>query len=166
MVTAEGGREVRMGLACRVGGGVLAGLAGGVAFGLIMQWLGWLHTVARLAEGDSEFVGWCVHMAIASFVGATFALIFGAMAEALAASVVLGTIYGAIWWVLGGLTLMPLRLGLGLFVFNTTAWQSLAGHLIYGLILGIAYVLVIPAHARPSQLPPQHRAPVARARTF
>ena len=75
--------------------------------------------------------------------------------------------YGAIWWVLGGLTLMPLRLGSGLFVINTTAWQSLAGHLIYGLILGIAYVLFMPAHARPSQPAPQHRASSdVRARTF
>jgi hypothetical protein len=167
MAVTEGHGKVGMGLACRVGGGVLGGLTGGVAFGLIMQWLGWLPTVAKLAEGDSLFVGWCVHMAIAAFVGATYAVIFGFMAEALAASAVLGLMYGAIWWVLGGLTLMPLRLGWGLFVINTTAWQSLAGHLIYGLILGIAYVLFMPAHVRPSQPAPQHRASSdVRARTF
>lgn len=43
---------------------------------------------------------------------------------------------------LGGLTLMPLQLGLGLFVLDTAAWQSLAGHLAYGLPLGVIYALV------------------------
>jgi hypothetical protein len=167
MAVTEGHDRVGMGLACRVGGGVLGGLTGGVAFGLIMQWLGWLPTVAKLAEGNSLFVGWCVHMAIAAFVGAMYAVLFGWMAEALVASAVLGVMYGAIWWVLGGLTLMPLRLGSGLFVFNTAAWQSLAGHLIYGLVLGIAYVLFMPNHARHSQPAPQHRASsVDRARTY
>ncbi|HEX2357800.1 MAG TPA: hypothetical protein VHI50_15240 [Micromonosporaceae bacterium] len=149
---------MRTGFVCRLGGGVLGGLVGGVVFGIMMQWLNWLPTVAKLAEGNSVFVGWCVHMAIAAFVGATFAIIFGAMAEALAASTVLGLLYGAIWWVLGGLTLMPLRLGGGLFVFNTAAWQSLAGHLLYGLALGIAYALVMPLHARPAHPVAQHRA--------
>jgi hypothetical protein len=166
MTMTEGEQTVRTGFACRVGGGVLGGLAGGVVFGLMMQWLNWLPTVAKLAEGDSVFVGWCVHMAISAFVGATFAIIFGVMAEVLAAATVLGLLYGAVWWVLGGLTLMPLRLGGGLFVFNTAAWQSLAGHLFYGLVLGIAYVLFMPLHARPSQPAPQHRAPAQRARTF
>lgn len=158
MAMTEVEQTARTGFVCRLGGGVLGGLAGGVVFGLLMQWLHWLPTVAKLAEGDSVFVGWCVHMAIAAFVGATFAIIFGAMAEVLVSSTVLGLFYGAIWWVLGGLTLMPLRLGAGLFVFNTAAWQSLAGHLLYGLALGIAYVLVMPMHARPAHPAPQHRA--------
>ncbi|WP_319460330.1 hypothetical protein [Micromonospora sp. RTP1Z1] len=145
------------GLVCRVGAGVIGGLAGGVVFGVMMQALGMLPMVARLVDGESVLVGWGVHLAISAFVGTTYALIFGALAEVLVASAVLGVLYGAFWWVLGGLTLMPLRLGLGMFVLNSAAWQSLAGHLAYGLVLGLAYALVIPrrlgAPDRLGQLP-------------
>jgi hypothetical protein len=78
-------------------------------------------------------------------VGATFALIVHPVPSLLAVSVVLGGGYGWLWWVLGGLTLMPLRLGMGLFVFNADAWRSLAGHLAYGLVLGAVFHLVRPA---------------------
>ena len=45
-------------------------------------------------------------------------------------------------WVLGALLVMPAKLGMQLFMVNTTAWQSLLGHLIYGLLLGVVYALV------------------------
>jgi len=51
----------------------------------------------------------------------------------------LGLGYGLVWWVLGALLLMPARLGMDVFVFDTTAWQSLMGHLIYGLFLGLVF---------------------------
>jgi len=43
-----------------------------------------------------------------------------------------------------GKTLMPARLGMDVFMFNTMAWQSLMGHVIYGLLLGAVYALVAP----------------------
>jgi hypothetical protein len=61
---------------------------------------------------------------------------------------------------LGGLTLMPLRLGTGLFVLNADAWKSLAGHLAFGFVLGTSYAFVNPtrpgAHREysPSAPPP------------
>jgi hypothetical protein len=121
---------------CRIGTGVIAGLAGGLVFGAIMHLTGALLMVARLVDGQSVLIGWAVHLAIAAFVGVTFALIGGAAPKVLAVSVLLGGAYGWLWWVLGGLTLMPLRLGTGLFVFNADAWRSLAGHLAYGVVLG------------------------------
>jgi len=56
----------------------------------------------------------------------------------------LGMGYGVIWWVLGALILMPAKLGMGVFTFNTMAWQSLMGHLIYGALLGAAYAMILP----------------------
>jgi len=56
----------------------------------------------------------------------------------------IGLGYGLVWWVLGPLVIMPARLGMGLFMFNKTTWQSLMGHLIYGLVLGVVYVLTRP----------------------
>ena len=49
-----------------------------------------------------------------------------------------------IWWLLGPLTLMPLFMGMG-FAVNwnleaaTNMMPSLAGHLVYGAILGWTY---------------------------
>jgi hypothetical protein len=51
-----------------------------------------------------------------------------------------------LWWVLGALLIMPAWLGMTEMVFkvNTTAWRSLAGHLAYGLLLGLVYALARP----------------------
>jgi hypothetical protein len=137
------------GLIARLAGGVAGGLAGGLVFGLLMQVTGVIPIVAQLVARDSLLVGWTVHMSIAAFIGATYALILGPFATALSISTVLGAFYGLVWWVLGGLTLMPLRLGMGLFVFDSAAWQSLAGHFTYGLVLGAAFLVVAQALAGP-----------------
>jgi hypothetical protein len=34
---------------------------------------------------------------------------------------------------------MPAKLGMPVLQLNTTAWQSLMGHLLYGLVLGIVF---------------------------
>ena len=57
-----------------------------------------------------------------------------------------GAAYGFGWWILGGLILMPVLLGMPAFAplmmpeMQPVAMGSLAGHLIYGLILGGGYV--------------------------
>lgn len=129
-------------LSGRMAAGVAGGLAGGVVFGVVMQLGGSIPMVAQLVGRESWVAGWAVHMSIAAFVGLTFALIFGSFAVGLSVSTLLGSFYGLIWWVLGGLTLMPLRLGSGLFVFDSTAWESLVGHLAYGCALGALYAVV------------------------
>jgi hypothetical protein len=123
----------------RIVAGVVGGLAGGAVFGVLMQLTGTIPMIASLVDRESIVVGWAVHMSIAMFVGLTYTLIFGLFTEGLPMSTTLGAFYGIIWWVLGGLTLMPLRLGVGLFVIDTAAWQSLAGHAGYGLVLGAVY---------------------------
>lgn len=130
------------GLVARVGAGMVGGQAGGVVFGILMQVTGMLSLVAGLVGHESLLVGWAVHMAIAVFVGATYALLFGLAALVPVLAAALGLFYGLVWWLLGGLTLLPLRLGLGLFVFDATAWQGLAGHVGYGLVLGLVYAVV------------------------
>lgn len=127
----------------RIVAGVAGGLTGGVVFGILLQLTGTIPTVAGLVDRESVAVGWAVHMSIAVFAGVAYTLIFGLFAEGLPISTVLGAFYGIIWWALGGLALMPLRLGQGLFVLDTAAWQSLAGHAGYGMVLGVVHALVI-----------------------
>jgi uncharacterized membrane protein YagU involved in acid resistance len=53
-----------------------------------------------------------------------------------------GALYGFAWWMLGGLILMPVLLGMPAFAplmmepMRPVAMGSLIGHLIYGVILG------------------------------
>jgi hypothetical protein len=126
----------------RVVAGVAGGLAGGIAFGILMQMMGMLPMVAMLVGAESVAVGWMVHLAIAAFIGATFGVLLGGKSTGLGVSAALGMGYGLLWWVLGPLFIMPARLGMELFMVDSMALQSLMGHLLYGLILGLVFVLV------------------------
>ena len=127
----------------RVVYGVVGGLAGGVVFGVLMQMMGMIPMVAQLVGSSAVAVGWIVHLAISSFIGATFALLFGSLAKTLLPAALFGMAYGMVWWVLGALLMMPARLGMPVFEFNTTAWQSLMGHLLYGLVLGLVFAALV-----------------------
>jgi hypothetical protein len=128
--------------------GIVGGLVGGVAFGILMQLTGMIPMVAMLVGSDSAGIGWLVHLVISAGIGASFGLLLGAWATTMASSTGLGLGYGVVWWVLGGLLIMPAWLGMGVFMFNTMAWMSLLGHLIYGLLLGVVYALVAPRLSR------------------
>jgi len=128
----------------RLVAGIVAGIVGGVAFGILMQMMDMIPMVAMLVGSAAVAVGWLVHLAISAFIGATFAGLFGRYATSVGASTAIGVGYGVVWWVLGALILMPARLGMDLFMFNATAWRSLMGHMIYGLLLGAVYALVAP----------------------
>ena len=62
-----------------------------------------------------------------------------------------------VWWILGGLILMPVFLGMPAFAplmmpeMQTVAMGSLMGHLIYGLILGATYVAMVRRTRTPAQ---------------
>jgi uncharacterized membrane protein YagU involved in acid resistance len=122
--------------------GIVGGLAGGVVFGLLMAMMDMIGMVAQLVGSSSAAVGWIVHLAISAFIGASFALLLGSLAKTLVPAALVGMGYGVVWWVLGALLIMPAQLGMPVFELNTTAWQSLMGHLLFGLVLGIVYVVL------------------------
>ena len=125
--------------------GILGGLAGGVVFGFIMQGQGLLPIIARLVGSDSAFVGYLVHMVIASIIGAIFGVLYGP-SQTLGVALRSGSIYGLIWWVLGPQVIMPVWLGLpqpdtfGGWIDRALSagmlW-SLLGHLLYGVVSAI-----------------------------
>jgi hypothetical protein len=51
----------------------------------------------------------------------------------------LGLHWGAIWWILGPLLIMPAMMGMPLFTIDGMSPMSLLGHLIYGAVAGAAY---------------------------
>src|SRR3990172_664956 len=125
--------------------GAIAGLGGGLVFGILMGMMGMLPLVGMLIRVENAVVGFSVHMVISALIGAIFGLTAGRFTASWGSAVVLGIIYGVIWWVLGGLSLMPLLLGMNEMVFaiGQPQWMSLMGHLLYGIITAIIFVPLV-----------------------
>ena len=100
--------------------------------------------IGQMVGSPSATVGFIVHLIISASIGGSFAVLFHAFVNGTGTGLEYGAAYGAAWWFLGPLTLMPLAMGMGLGVnWNAGAagqmLPSLVGHLIYGLILGYTY---------------------------
>jgi uncharacterized membrane protein YagU involved in acid resistance len=121
--------------------GAIAGLGGGLVFGMLMGMMGMLPMVAMLVGLQSAAIGFIVHMAISAVLGAIFGLVAARFLTGWGSAIAAGLVYGVIWWVLGALILMPLMLGMSEMVLaiGTDQWFSLMGHLIYGAITAILF---------------------------
>lgn len=116
--------------------GVVGGLAGGLVFGVMMHAMGMMPMIAAMVGAESVLNGWIIHLAISSFIGVSYALVF-APTRSMGGALVTGMGWGLLWWVLGPLLIMPTALGMGLFMINQTTVMSLVGHLVFGAILGL-----------------------------
>ncbi|MGH7536780.1 MAG: hypothetical protein ACREMG_14540 [Gemmatimonadales bacterium] len=136
--------------------GVLAGLLGGVVFGVMMQMMGaptpdgravpMMVMVAQVVRSESLAVGWLYHLFNSVVIGGIFGWLFGGRtAGRLGAGLGWGLLYGFAWWILGGLILMPVLLGMPVFSplemapMRPVAMGSLVGHLVFGFLLGITF---------------------------
>jgi hypothetical protein len=135
--------------------GTVGGLLAGIVFGGMMQMMTaptpdggsmpMLQMVAQVVGSTSIAVGWLYHLFNSALIGAIFGWLFGARAVTVGRGLAWGAGYGLGWWVLGGLLLMPVMLGMAPFAplmmapMRPVAFGSLAGHLMYGLILGGAF---------------------------
>lgn len=129
-----------------IGRGAIAGLAGGLVFGILMAMMGILPMVGMLIGQPNAAVGFVVHMVISAIIGAIYGLVVTLLRlpKGWATAVIGGGLYGAIWWVLGALILMPLFLGMTekILVVGPMQWMSLVGHLVYGAIAGVVFRLL------------------------
>ncbi|NDJ62377.1 MAG: DUF1440 domain-containing protein [Chloroflexi bacterium] len=126
--------------------GALAGLLGGLVFGGWMSRVQFFPLVAQILQTDSADAGYALHILISVIIGATFGVLFRADIRGLGTSIAWGFAYGFIWWILGALTLMPVFLGVGVQWSLGVAQEnfgSLVGHIVYGLILGLSYALIV-----------------------
>ena len=128
--------------------GVYGGLAGGLVFGMIMAMMGMLPMIGKMIGQPNAAAGFVLHMVNSAIIGAGFALVVNRLRRigprSRTGELGRGVAYGAVWWLLGPLTLMPLVMGMGFGVnWNLTAatamLPSLMGHAIYGAILGVTY---------------------------
>lgn len=142
--TTSGTSTTSASFARRITAGVLGGAAGGVVFGMMMAMMGMLPTLAMMVGSESPVVGFLVHMMISIMIGLGLTVLFGTrLLTGYVRGALVGLAYGAIWWVLGPLVIMPMMLGGALFVVNASALLSLMGHMIYGVILGLVAVRVL-----------------------
>ena len=127
--------------------GIIAGLGGGVVFGMMMAMMNMLPLVAGLIGSQSVVVGGLVHMVISGAIGGFYGAVLGLGRVQLGwgSAVLTGMVNGVIWWVLGGLILMPLGLGMTEMVLKigTDQWLSLMGHVIYGVVTGLLLVVLL-----------------------
>ena len=119
--------------------GAVAGLIGGVPFGIMM---GMMPMIGMLVRVDSACVGVFVHAAISAITGAIYGFFAVRFPLTWRNAALGGLIYGVIWWVLGALILMPAILGMFqmIFVIGQMQWMSLLGHIIFGEVLALSFV--------------------------
>ncbi|MEN8145492.1 MAG: hypothetical protein ABFS14_11140 [Gemmatimonadota bacterium] len=134
----------------RIRYGAIGGLAGGMLFGMMLGMMGALPMIGRMMGLPTAAGGFLVHMVISAAIGVSFAVLFGRRLNGIRSAVQFGVLYGAIWFLLGPLTFMPVMMGSGLEGV-AASWSpavmlrmmpSLMGHLAYGGVLGAVYGLL------------------------
>jgi hypothetical protein len=139
----------------RIGAATIGGLIGGVAFGIMMQMMtaptpegGQMPVIAMIGQivgSPTVGAGWIYHLFNSAVIGAIFGWLLGGRVHGYGSAFGWGAAYGFAWWIVGGLILMPLMLGMPAFAplmmppMRIVAMGSLIGHLIYGSILGLAF---------------------------
>jgi uncharacterized membrane protein YagU involved in acid resistance len=125
--------------------GALAGLVGGLVSSPVMLATGILPKIAGLGSGFSSFGGLLIHLFISALIGMSYGLLFRNEASSLGLGVAWGWLFGLIWWYLGPMTFLPLILT-GVCDWSTSAASallpSLMGHLIYGAVTALTFLLL------------------------
>lgn len=145
--------------------GALAGLVGGIVSSPIMLATAALPTIAGVDTRFSGARGLVMHLLISTIIGMTFGLLYRREAPNLGFGVMWGWLFGLIWWYLGPMTLMPLLLT-GECDWSTNAASallpSLMGHLIYGGVTALIFLLLERHYTRGLLLEPRLAAREAR----
>jgi uncharacterized membrane protein YagU involved in acid resistance len=131
--------------------GALAGLVGGLVSSPVMLATGILPKIAGLGSGFSSFGGLLIHLSISAVIGMSYGLLFRNEASSLGLGVAWGWLFGLIWWYLGPMTFLPLMLT-GVCDWSTNAASSLLpslmGHMIYGAVTALTFLLLERRYTR------------------
>lgn len=140
----------------RISAAVIAGITAGVAFGVMMQMMSaptpdggempMMAMVGMIVGSPTIAAGWLYHLFNSAVIGGLFGWLMSSRVRGYGSGLGWGAAYGFVWWILGGLILMPVMLGMSPFAplmmagMQPVAMGSLMGHLIFGLILGGMFV--------------------------
>jgi uncharacterized membrane protein YagU involved in acid resistance len=149
----------------KISKGIEAGLLAGIIFGIMMTVMSvptpdggeapMMRLVAMVVNSTNLTMGWFYHLFNSALIGALFGAFYDDKTYNYKQATGQGALYGFIWWVIGGLILMPLFMGKPIFgpllneMMRPMALASFMGHLIYGVVLGAVYVKL--RHAPPKR---------------
>ena len=125
--------------------GGFAGTLGGLIFGRWVSSGDYFPLLAGFGELSSRGRTISLHFAIALFIGVTFGLLFQRDVRGYGSCMGWGLGFGIFWWFFGPLTLLRLAAGMPLdwsAEQGSAVFGSLVGHILYGLILGVAYATI------------------------
>jgi hypothetical protein len=124
-----------------VAGGV-SGTLGGLIFGRWVSSGDYFPLLVGFGELSSRPKTIALHFLVAFFIGVFFGLLFQRDIRGYGSCMGWGLGFGIFWWFLGPLTLSPLAAGMPIdwsAEQGSAVFGSLVGHILYGLILGVAY---------------------------
>lgn len=125
--------------------GGFAGVLGAMVFGRWSAAGDFFPLIAGLGEAHSRMATATLQFGVATLIGSIFGLLFQRDIRGYGSSMGWGLGFSIFWWFLGPLTLFPL------LSQNPLDWSvsqgsemfgSLVGHILYGLILGVAYATI------------------------
>ena len=144
--------------------GIVAGVAGGFVYGLMLyimtvpapgyEFLTGIQLFARSVGSDRAVAGWAVHLGVSAVIGALFGLLAGGLARDSAGVAAWGLLFGLAFWGLDMLIVTPRLLGLPpvLALGEQALWAilpgSLMGHLVFAAILAGAFMWLRPRLGR------------------
>ena len=137
-------RKFAWGRAIVAGG--LSGALGGFIFGRWVSSGDYFPLLVGFGELSSRSKTIVLHFVVAFFIiGVFFGLLFQRDVRGCGSCMGWGLGFGIFWWFLGLLTLLRLAAGMPLdwsAEQGSAVFGSLVGHILYGLILGVAYATI------------------------
>lgn len=136
--------------------GAIGGLVGGLLFGVLLSVSspGVIHTAIPALYGlgpEAGVIGWTLHMSHAVVLGVAFAAVtdtarLRAQFDTNRGGGLVGLTYGLVLWVILGAVVMPVWLGAmgfaGAPAVPNVDPTSMAGHVAYGVALGVTYAVL------------------------
>jgi len=125
--------------------GGFAGTLGGFIFGRWVSSGDYFPLLAGFDDLGSRGMTIFMHFAIALLIGVAFGLLFQQDVRSYGSCMGWGLGFGIFWWFLGPMTLLRVASGKPLdwsAEQGSAVFGSLVGHILYGLILGVAYATI------------------------
>lgn len=132
--------------------GAVGGLVGGIIFGLVIQFVMDIMPVIGALYGlESLAVGWIAHLFHSVVFGLVYAAVVGTprlsqYASKESTGAALGAAYGVVLWFVAAGLVMPVwmdAMGLSAPSIPNLGVMSLAGHLVYGVLLGAIFAAMM-----------------------